>query len=240
MKHLWSAISFLAVVHLLAMAMFVGWLWQSNRLSRQRVDDLKALFAPTLEEEQAARDAQAEVDEQARLDAAEQARADNPPGSSADMITQVNLIEETQSQALQRLQEEVNAHQRMLRQRAQALDARETALDARDTAWREANQAQLARATDEQFQKTVALYSTVPAKQAKQMLLMLVAGNGMDQAVAYVNAMNPRTAAKIIKELKSEPEVQLATQLLENLRTFGLPPEEDEVPGYDDTLADAD
>jgi len=36
MRTVWNIISFLAVVHLLAVALFIGWLWQSQRLSAER------------------------------------------------------------------------------------------------------------------------------------------------------------------------------------------------------------
>ena len=38
MKTLWNIVSFMAVVHLLALLMFVGWLWRTERLDRGRVD----------------------------------------------------------------------------------------------------------------------------------------------------------------------------------------------------------
>ena len=37
MRFLWNIVSFLAVVHLLALLMFVGWLWRTDRLDSQRV-----------------------------------------------------------------------------------------------------------------------------------------------------------------------------------------------------------
>ena len=58
-------------------------------------------------------------------------------------------------------------------------------------------------------------------KQGKRMLVELVNLNQMDQAVAYLHAMNARAASKILKEFKTDPEIALATKLLERLRTFG-------------------
>ena len=54
MRVLWNMLSFLAVVNLLALAMVAGWLWKTDRLDRDRLERLRALFAQTITNEQAA------------------------------------------------------------------------------------------------------------------------------------------------------------------------------------------
>jgi hypothetical protein len=54
------------------------------------------------------------------------------------------------------------------------------------------------------------------------MLTALIAEGNLQQAVAYLDAMNSRIAAKIIGEFKTAPETELAKDLLEELRTFGV------------------
>ena len=54
MKTLWNIVSFLAVVHLLAVVMFVGWLWKSGRLDEARVGELREMLAMTIPEVEAA------------------------------------------------------------------------------------------------------------------------------------------------------------------------------------------
>ena len=52
MRNLWSAISFLSVVNILAILLAVGWLHQSGRLDRDRIERLRAMFRlPVVEEE---------------------------------------------------------------------------------------------------------------------------------------------------------------------------------------------
>lgn len=240
MKALWSAVSFMAVVHLLAMGLFVGWLWQSERLDVDRVREIRDMLKLTIaEQEEADAEAQAAADAEAAA-AADEARRQDPPASTAETLAYVSRIRAEEQQAKRRLGDDKRALEAELNRRARLLDLREQELDARDLAWREANAEELKRRTDEQFLKTVKLYSTVPAKQAKQMLVALVADGQTDQAVAYVNAMNSRIAAKVISELKAADEVVLATELLEELRTFGLPPEATEESSDDNALADAD
>ena len=52
MRTLWNVISFLAVVHLLALLIVVGWLWQSGRITKERVQQTRELFALTESEAQ--------------------------------------------------------------------------------------------------------------------------------------------------------------------------------------------
>ena len=60
MKAAWYAVSFLAVVNLLALALCAAWLWRTDRLDASRVHQVRELFARTIAEEQA--DAQAALD----------------------------------------------------------------------------------------------------------------------------------------------------------------------------------
>ena len=58
MKTIWSVISFLAIVHLLAIAMFAVWLWKSDRLSPERIEAARTLFGPTVTQAAAAAEAE--------------------------------------------------------------------------------------------------------------------------------------------------------------------------------------
>jgi hypothetical protein len=78
------------------------------------------------------------------------------------------------------------------------------------------------RKVDEQFLQTVKQYEQLTPKQGKQMIVALVNQKQTDQAVAYLDAMSPRAASRILKEFKTESEIALATELLEKLRTFGV------------------
>lgn len=62
---------------------------------------------------------------------------------------------------------------------------------------------------------------------------------GIDQMVAYLNAMAPRAANKILREFKTPDEVVLATELLEKLRIFGFEAEAAELASHDNRNANA-
>lgn len=65
----------------------------------------------------------------------------------------------------------------------------------------------------------------MPPKLAKQMIQQLVHDQKIEQAVAYLDAMDGRAAKKILSEFKTAEEIDLATELLERLRTLGTPSE---------------
>jgi len=237
MKTLWNIISFMAVVHLLALLIFIGWLWQSQRLNQDRIQQVREIFAVTIPEASAVEEseAQAQATEQT-----EQREAENKQRwgfSSAEIINSYASIQAQELQAVRRVKSEVEALQFQLDQQTRAINARQSRLDARDESWKQANAAEVARKSDEQFQKTVKLYESAKPKLAKARLLSLYEGGNLEQVVAYLDAMNPRASKKILDEFKSDPENTMAAKLLEALRTFGLPPESPEGSVDDTTVA---
>ena len=69
-------------------------------------------------------------------------------------------------------------------------------------------------ATDKGFQDSLALCNTMSAKQVKTIFM------GLDDATVtnYLQAMQPRTAAKIVKEFKSPEETERIQRILERMR----------------------
>ena len=66
------------------------------------------------------------------------------------------------------------------------------------------------------------LLEAAPSKQSKDWILELVQTGREDQAVTYLNAMNPAKYAGLLKAFKGEGESKVATDLLERLRQLGL------------------
>lgn len=229
MKTFWNLISFLAVIHMLALAMFVGWLAMTQRLSAERMESLRELFAPTVAEEQQQRaevEEQAEAEREAQL---EQARLERPPLTSEVQIELSDAIDDKTEQSVRRMQDTKRRLDALLAERERQLDQREARLDERQAQWEESIEAQRRRREDEQFAKAVKTLERLPAGQAKNMLIELTGEGKMEQAVAYIDAMSTYGASKVIRELKAENEIGLAADLLEGLRTFGV-----EVEGAED------
>ncbi len=221
MKTIWSVASFLAVVHLLSIALFAGWLWQTKRLSRERLDDVRSIFAMSVPAQEAAwadadRDAEARRQEQQLRE-----RRQKPPLSSA---AQIGLLSEGQEQT-QLWIEGLENPKKQLRQQialsAEQLEQERLAFEAKRRRWEKRVEAEDKLRSDAQFQKAIKLLETLPPKQAKAKIVELVKTGRTPQAVAYLDAMSPRAASKVLSEFKTDQENRLATELLERLRTFG-------------------
>jgi len=223
MRFLWNLISSLTIVNLLALIMVGIWLWHSKRLDRDRVHAVRELLSITIPQEQQAAD-KAKAEEQAKKAAeAEADLAAHPLLGSADKIAEVSHEQQQESVISHRLEDENRLLSMRLRTEQQELQQRETSFAAQQQQWERSIADEKKRKEDAQFAKAVKLVESLPAKQAKQKLQELVAGGKTDQAVAYLNAMNPRAAAKILREFKTDTENKLATELLEKYRMLGKP-----------------
>lgn len=235
MKTIWNILSFLAVVHLLALVMFVAWLWHSDRLDGERVQQVREMFSMTIPKAQVAAK-QAQVRAEAELDQQrEKAFHDDPPFSSAATIELSSQITRHTDQEIRRLE---NAKKKRLAELAdaqRAFEEREAESKARVEAWEKTAAADRKRSEDEQFAKAVRLLESQQPKQAKAIIVELVSTGKMDQAVAYINAMDERKSRKLLGAFKSPVEQKLATQLLEQLSTFGRPADGSDDAGNADT-----
>ena len=221
-KSLWNILSFLAVVNLLALAIFIAWLWQSDRLSASRVQQLRDMLSVTIAEEKARDDeSQKKAKAQAEAELEQQVQA-NPPIESGAQLQQISLIKHEQEQARRRLEDERDVLLSALEAESKRLERKRQELDQQKAAWENAVRDERQRKNDEQFLQAVRQLEQLSPKQGKQMIVELVEKKQSETAVAYLDAMSPRSSAKILKEFKSETEIELATELLEQLRTFGL------------------
>ena len=222
MRTLWQAVSFLAIVNLLALALLAGWLYGSGRLNRERVLAIRETLAPTIEEAQAAAEAAAAEAAAVEQAEAEAARRANPPLASEAHLSTVADYQRANLQAEQRMAEQAAQLRADLEAQMAQLERERDAFEAERTAWRESIREEHERRSDEQFQKAVKLYESVKPALAKDWLMNLIEDGESGQVVAYLNAMNTRAAKKILEEFKGEADGELAAQLLEDLRTLGL------------------
>lgn len=240
MKTIWSVVSFLAVVHLLALATFAGWLWHSDRLDGERVQQVRELFAMTIPEARAAAK-RAETQVKAELSQREELafRAD-PPFSSAATIVLGSQVTRHTNQEIRRLEDAKRRGLAQLAESQRLVEEQEAASKARAERWEKTVATEMSRKADEQFAKTVKLLESLPPKQAKQKIVELLSTDRSDQAVAYLNAMKPRLAAKVLGAFKTIAENKMATDLLEQLRTFGLPADGPQDAGNADASPDSE
>lgn len=120
---------------------------------------------------------------------------------------------ERRMRELEDLQRQIEFSRSQIARDRSALDERQKSLDSRET-----EAARLER--DQGFQTELKLYETMPAAQVKKVLM----GLDEEQAARYLQAMQPRTAAKILKEFKTQDELSRMQAMLDRIRKAGPSP----------------
>lgn len=223
MKTALTVITILVFLHVLALIGVVGWLGASDRLSEQRAMAVVELFKPTVEEEQAQNTLAADLAAQAQAQADRQARIDRSVGmgSAADQIDAEQKRNELMLRKIERSRRELEDLQRNLELARQAMDHKREEMIATKQDL-DARLAQIERQlNDEGFKKAIEMYEQLPAKQVKAMFEELIGRGQMDQVVAYMEAMDPRKAGKVLAEFKNDVEISAAVELTERLRARG-------------------
>lgn len=219
MKAIWTIVCILALANLLAILAFGGWLAATGRLDGSRLRAARAVLAETIAQARA-REEKTQADAKAAAEAAAaEARKLEIPQTASERITTADDSDEVRRQRLERLKREVEDLQRTLSRGREELEAGWAKLEGEKKAFDEMRARVAALEGSEQFEKALKLYETLKPQQAQAMMQQLIDQGEVEQAVAYLNAMQTRTASKIIAEFK---DPALATDLLERLRTRGL------------------
>lgn len=224
MKTLFAVISILAILHVLAALGFVGWMVATERVDRERLEKIQTIFEKSVPDAKAEAAKQQKIDdaatEQAARLAALQGRSAGPESITQRLVAEQQRNEITLRQ-IERTREEVESLQRNLQlaqkrvedQYAQLMDEKKQLEQRLAEIEKQRN--------DEGFKKAVELYESLPSKQTKSMFMTLLRNNQIDQVVAYMEAMEPRKAAGVLKEFKTPDEIAKAVELTEQLRARG-------------------
>jgi hypothetical protein len=213
LKKLFLVLVLTLALNFIALAGGVGYLFQTGQLNKAKISQIKdVLFAPppappappaantnktpdsrtvlaNLMSGQTGRPALDQVEFLRRTFDAQMLQLDQRQRQVADLQRQVDL-----------------ANQKLVADRA-ALDKREKDLNAKE---QETQRLQ----DDAGFQSSLALYTAMPAKQVKSIFMTL----GEPTVQQYIQAMDTRTAGKIIKEFKSADETAFIQRILERIR----------------------
>lgn len=219
MKGLWIIISTIALANFLAMAGLIGWLQMTDRLDATRINEVRALFAETLTDKQNTAAALKAAEEEAAKKEAEAIRAGTPPLSAAEAMVSERVQGEQQRQHVERLRREVEDLQRSLARERDELDEEWKRLRAEQDAFQVMRQRLAELEGSEQFERALRLYESLKPDQTQALLQQLIDEGNIEQVVSYLDAMQTRTASKVLAEFK-DPAV--AAGLLERLRTRGL------------------
>lgn len=213
MKKLWNVLVLTLAINFLALAGGAGWLYRAGHLDRQKIHAIKEmLFPPPLPSDVKLETAsQPATQPSARL---EELLARHTGRTASEQVEFIRHTFDAQMVQLDRRQRELDdlqnqvdlAREQMARDRAQ-LEQERQKLQNRE---QEATRLQ----TDQGFQDSLLLYQSMPPRQVKTIFMTL----GDDVVIAYLQAMPPRLASRILKEFKSPEEIGRIQSVLEKMR----------------------
>ncbi len=247
MRKFWSVLSFMAIVNLLAILGFVGWLSSTQRLNVDRLRAVRGVLAPTAIEERASLAADQARSEEAKKAADAAAKAARPPMTAQEKVAVRLDATELDTQRYKRLQADIEAMQVSLRAQQDKLMADRRAFEEERIAFTKARAEVEGKAKDEQFKKTLDVIEGMDAKTAAITLRQMMGGasdanasansaaSGATKvadtgpALAYLNAMSTSKRNELIGTLAKTDSV-LAGRLLDGLRSYGQSARAPEVP----------
>jgi hypothetical protein len=188
MKTIWNIIAFMAVVNLLAVAGFVGWLASSDRLSRERVQAVRELLAETLTEEKARVSAEELAAKKAEEADAAAEKAGRPPLTS---IEKLNLRLENTDMDAQRsreLRSQIAALRSGLMEQQSKIDEARKDVERREKLLAAQKKQYEAETTSAQFKKALTTIEGLDAKVARGVIQQIINGTPADQAAALAAA----------------------------------------------------
>jgi flagellar motility protein MotE (MotC chaperone) len=219
MKRLWNVFVLTLAINFLAVAGGVAYLYNQGRLDGGRIGAIKAvLYPPPATQPAATRPAEgAGVEPVLNLGQLLEQR------SGLSTTEQLDFLQQTfdaRMAELDRRQRELLDLQRQVDMANGALARDRAALDAGRKALADREQLAARLASDKGFQDSLELYRTMPAKQVKQVFLSMD-----DETVKrFLQAMEPREAAKIVREFKAPDEQVRVQKVLEQMRGPAAPP----------------
>lgn len=235
-KSLWLVISTLALANILAILGVVGWLRMTDRLSAERVEEVREIFSSTVaSESKEAREAEAEASREKTIEERIEEGKGSAPIASEARNRIINERDEIAQQRVQRAEREAQDLLRTATQRLRELESREAAFEQKVASWEAMRERLTEQESTEQFKKAVRNYESQSPDVARDMLDALIDRDETEQVVAYLDAMQARKSAKVIDAF-AEDDAALAAELLEKLRTFGIEPPEPEQSTDDDAV----
>ena len=213
MKKLFGVLVLTLAMNFLLLAGGVGYLFQSGKLDKAKIAKVKELvMAPPVAVATTQPTTKPSANGLANLNLS--TLMGNHTGSAIEQVEFLRRTFDTQMLVMDRRQRELADLQRQVDLANQKLAADRTVLDKRekDLAAREQEAQKLQ--DDQGFQNSLSIYNAMPSKQVKTIFMTL----GEATVQQYLEAMDARTAGKIIKEFKSPVETAFIQRVLERIR----------------------
>jgi hypothetical protein len=213
MKKLLTVIAAVLALNFLGLAGGVGYLWKTGHLDRDRIKAIKDVLFPAAPAVTLA-------------GAGSEAPATQPSELLDEMLKkaagrtaeeQVAFIQQSFDSRMAQLdlrQRQIADQQHNLDFGRQRLAEDRSALEAEKLKVAAAEQKAALEANDQGFQDSLQLYINMPAKQVKSIFMTL----SEETMMRYLEAMDAKTASKIIKEFKTPDEADRIQKVLERMR----------------------
>ncbi|MFI4916995.1 MAG: hypothetical protein ACIAS6_10880 [Phycisphaerales bacterium JB060] len=237
MRNLWTIVSVLALANLFAIGGVAGWLGMTERLDRERFDEMKRLLAETPEQRETRLASEAAEEESRQQEV--QALRDQVETLMTSPMTAEELVQLQQEaamaadQRMTRAMRELEDLRDLLARERQETDRLAEAIEMQRDAF-EARIAERDRLLgQEQFRTAVDTLQGQRAPAAYNLLMAMWEGqaepaegelDGHSVVVEYLRAMDDRQRNKVMAEFEKN-DATLAAVLLERLRTDGVTPE---------------
>jgi hypothetical protein len=222
MKKLFNVLALVLAVNFLAVAGGVGWLYQSRHLDRERIGAIREILFPTKAIAPTTQPSTEDAPTTQPIMRIEELLARATGHTAAEQVESIQHAFDAQTAQLDRRQRELNDLQRQV-DLAKAQMARDrAALEGDQKNLADQKQQATKLAADKGFQDSLLRYQAMPGKQVKQIFMTLD-----DQTVMnYLQEMEPRSAARVIKEFKTPEEVARVQTVLERMRLAQAPTKE--------------
>jgi flagellar motility protein MotE (MotC chaperone) len=216
MKRVWDVLMLTLALNFLAMGGVVAWLYQGGHLDRERVGKIKEVLfppppAPAAPTTQPTSDTDPAVRPAIQLDELLAKHANLTAGQQVDFV---RLTFDAQMAQLDRRSRELADLKAQIDLANAKLATDRTALEADRKKLTDDQEKSKKLATDQGFQDSLNLYNSMPAKQVKGIFVSL----SDDAMLQYLQAMEPRTAGKIMKEFKTPEETERIQRIMEMMR----------------------
>lgn len=207
MIRLFQLLSIFCIATVLSWGGMAGYLAASGRLSHSALEQIvRVLRGESITPPPASQPA-----------ASQPVEPEEPRARSADEIKVQRQHEHLQNLTLERAKRDVEARVALLKQAQQALIQEEEAFEARKQQWEGQRKKLMQEAQDEGFERELTYVSSLPPKLAKEHLLRTWQKQPID-AVRLLNAIPPAKGKRILEQFKTDEELELAHQLLAQIR----------------------
>jgi hypothetical protein len=221
MKKLLNVLILTLALNFLVVAGVVGWLYKSHRIDREKMQAIKEIVFPATQPSSAATQP-AETEEVATTQPMmklEELLAKQAGRSTSDQVEFIQHTFDAQMAMLDRRNRELNGLLDQVNQAKAKLSRDRESLSQEQSALQGREQLAAQLENDKGFQDCLALYNSMPSKQVKTIFMTL----DEPTVTRYLQAMQPRSAARIVKEFKAPEEVERIQKVLERMRQSQQP-----------------